>query len=201
MVCEADDRQRGHERDRNRYAGQRVGDVFANQCDRTHDTGREGFDQVADGDGLRRPCAGRGTRVWHSQPRWSEKRHVAGLRRSRSREHRFRSLPGMPAGGSMSASEVAVPSLAGPPDGRRSRRQQTGADRVRRQNRNTPDHDHGGEVAADQSNRLRVRQVIVQNDGRLREAEPVPVVESEQVLVLQPYGSRGDRRHRSSPRH
>lgn len=41
---------------------------------------------------------------------------------------------------------------------------------------------------AKQSNRLRVRQLIVE-DGGVREADPVPVVPPASVIALQPYGS------------
>jgi SulP family sulfate permease len=39
------------------------------------------------------------------------------------------------------------------------------------------------------SNRLRVRQITVEGNGRRRESDPPAEVGSEQVLVLQPYGS------------
>jgi SulP family sulfate permease len=42
---------------------------------------------------------------------------------------------------------------------------------------------------AEQSNRVRVRAVILADDGRLREADPPAVVPPREVLVLQPYGS------------
>ncbi|MFE7845675.1 SulP family inorganic anion transporter [Microbacterium sp. NPDC057407] len=40
-----------------------------------------------------------------------------------------------------------------------------------------------------QSNRVRVRAVEIAPDGRMREADPPPVVPGGEVLVLQPYGS------------
>jgi SulP family sulfate permease len=40
-----------------------------------------------------------------------------------------------------------------------------------------------------QSNRIRVRQLHLTDDGGLREADPVPVVGPDSVVVLQPYGS------------
>ena len=42
---------------------------------------------------------------------------------------------------------------------------------------------------AQQSNRVRVRQVHITDDGRLRESEPPTSVPAGEVLVLQPYGS------------
>ena len=42
---------------------------------------------------------------------------------------------------------------------------------------------------AEQSNRLRVRQITVTDDGRIRESDPDSSVGSEKVVVLQPYGS------------
>ncbi|WP_431278667.1 SulP family inorganic anion transporter [Leifsonia poae] len=42
---------------------------------------------------------------------------------------------------------------------------------------------------AQQSNRLKVRQIVYEPDGRRRETAPVAVVGAEQVIVLQPYGS------------
>ena len=42
---------------------------------------------------------------------------------------------------------------------------------------------------AEQSNRLRVRQITVTEDGRLRESDPDETVGAEKVVVLQPYGS------------
>lgn len=42
---------------------------------------------------------------------------------------------------------------------------------------------------AQQSNRLRVRQIVFEPDGRRRESDPAPVVGPEKVIVLQPYGS------------
>ncbi|WP_240665872.1 SulP family inorganic anion transporter [Agromyces sp. LHK192] len=42
---------------------------------------------------------------------------------------------------------------------------------------------------ARQSNRLSVRQIVIEPDGRRREQDPVPVVGSGEVIVLQPYGS------------
>ena len=42
---------------------------------------------------------------------------------------------------------------------------------------------------AQQSNRVRVRAVRIEDDGRLRELDPPPVVPADGVLVLQPYGS------------
>ena len=42
---------------------------------------------------------------------------------------------------------------------------------------------------AEPSNRLRVRQINVSPDGRLREIDPVQAVGDEKVVVLQPYGS------------
>ncbi|WP_312854861.1 SulP family inorganic anion transporter [Agromyces agglutinans] len=42
---------------------------------------------------------------------------------------------------------------------------------------------------AKQSNRLAVRQIVIESDGRRREQEPVPVIGANQVIMLQPYGS------------
>lgn len=42
---------------------------------------------------------------------------------------------------------------------------------------------------AEQSNHVRVREVRIEADGRLREADPPPVVPRGAVLILQPYGS------------
>ena len=42
---------------------------------------------------------------------------------------------------------------------------------------------------AQQSNRLRVRQLELHSGGRLREIDPVPVVPPHEVVVLQPYGN------------
>ncbi|MFC8680604.1 SulP family inorganic anion transporter [Microbacterium ureisolvens] len=42
---------------------------------------------------------------------------------------------------------------------------------------------------AEQSNSVRVRAVHLAEDGRMREADPPPVVPPGEVLVLQPYGS------------
>lgn len=42
---------------------------------------------------------------------------------------------------------------------------------------------------AEQSNRVRLRQIQYHPDGRRREVDPVAVVGPEQVIVLQPYGS------------
>lgn len=42
---------------------------------------------------------------------------------------------------------------------------------------------------AQQSNHVRVRAIHVEDDGRLRESDPPPVVPAGDVLVLQPYGS------------
>ena len=42
---------------------------------------------------------------------------------------------------------------------------------------------------AQQSNRVRVRQVLITDDGRLRESDPPASVPPGEVLVLQPYGS------------
>ncbi|WP_411698538.1 SulP family inorganic anion transporter [Conyzicola sp.] len=42
---------------------------------------------------------------------------------------------------------------------------------------------------AEQSNRLRVRQITMRDDGRLRESDPSPAIGAEKVVVLQPYGS------------
>ncbi|WP_137844563.1 SulP family inorganic anion transporter [Microbacterium sp. 2FI] len=42
---------------------------------------------------------------------------------------------------------------------------------------------------AEQSNRVRVRAVRLERDGRLRESDPPAVVPPDAVLVLQPYGS------------
>jgi sulfate permease, SulP family len=42
---------------------------------------------------------------------------------------------------------------------------------------------------AQQSNRLRVRQLEFHGQGRMREIEPVPVVPPHDVVVLQPYGN------------
>ena len=42
---------------------------------------------------------------------------------------------------------------------------------------------------AEQSNRLRVRQISMDDSGRLRESDPTPTVGAERVVVLQPYGS------------
>jgi SulP family sulfate permease len=42
---------------------------------------------------------------------------------------------------------------------------------------------------AQQSNRLRVRQLEFHDDGRMREIDPVATVPPHEVVVLQPYGS------------
>lgn len=42
---------------------------------------------------------------------------------------------------------------------------------------------------AQQSNRLRVRQLEIHSEGRMREVDPVPVVPPREVVVLQPYGN------------
>ncbi|MFE5410760.1 SulP family inorganic anion transporter [Microbacterium sp. NPDC056569] len=42
---------------------------------------------------------------------------------------------------------------------------------------------------AEQSNRVRVRAVVIADDGRMREVDPPAVVPPGEVLVLQPYGS------------
>ena len=42
---------------------------------------------------------------------------------------------------------------------------------------------------AQQSNRVRVRQVHVLDDGRMRESAPPPTVAAGDVVILQPYGS------------
>ncbi len=42
---------------------------------------------------------------------------------------------------------------------------------------------------AQQSNRLRVRQMLIEPDGRRREQDPVAMVGSAEAIVLQPYGS------------
>jgi SulP family sulfate permease len=42
---------------------------------------------------------------------------------------------------------------------------------------------------AQQSNRVRVRQVHVLDDGRIRESDPPPAVDTGEVVILQPYGS------------
>jgi len=42
---------------------------------------------------------------------------------------------------------------------------------------------------AQQSNRLRVRQLEFHGEGRLREIDPVPVLPPHEVVVLQPYGN------------
>ncbi len=42
---------------------------------------------------------------------------------------------------------------------------------------------------AQQSNRVRVRQVHLGGDGRMRESEPPRVIPADDVVVLQPYGS------------
>lgn len=42
---------------------------------------------------------------------------------------------------------------------------------------------------AQQSNRVRVRALHLEDGGRLRESDPPPVVPAREVLVLQPYGS------------
>ncbi|WP_109208563.1 MULTISPECIES: SulP family inorganic anion transporter [Microbacterium] len=42
---------------------------------------------------------------------------------------------------------------------------------------------------AEQSNRVRVRAVLLADDGRMRETDPPAVVPPGEVLVLQPYGS------------
>lgn len=42
---------------------------------------------------------------------------------------------------------------------------------------------------AQQSNRLRVRQLELHSGGRMREIDPVPVVPPHEVVVLQPYGN------------
>lgn len=42
---------------------------------------------------------------------------------------------------------------------------------------------------AEQSNRVRVRAVHLESDGRMRESDPPAVVPAREVLVLQPYGS------------
>ncbi|SFR86471.1 sulfate permease, SulP family [Microbacterium sp. cf046] len=42
---------------------------------------------------------------------------------------------------------------------------------------------------AQQSNRVRVRQVHVLEGGRIRESEPVPTIPAGAVVILQPYGS------------
>jgi SulP family sulfate permease len=41
----------------------------------------------------------------------------------------------------------------------------------------------------EQSNRVRVRQVVIEPDGRLRETDPVAVVPAGEVVVVQAYGS------------
>ena len=42
---------------------------------------------------------------------------------------------------------------------------------------------------AQQSNRVRVRQVHVLDDGRIRESDPPPAIGAGEVVILQPYGS------------
>jgi SulP family sulfate permease len=42
---------------------------------------------------------------------------------------------------------------------------------------------------AQQSNHVRVRQVHIADDGRMRESDPPPKVPRDDVLILQPYGS------------
>ncbi len=42
---------------------------------------------------------------------------------------------------------------------------------------------------AQQSNRVRVRQVHIALDGRMRETDPPPVIPPGEVVILQPYGS------------
>jgi len=42
---------------------------------------------------------------------------------------------------------------------------------------------------AQQSNHVRVRQVHISDDGRMRESDPPPKVPRDDVLILQPYGS------------
>ncbi|GAA4379845.1 SulP family inorganic anion transporter [Agromyces bauzanensis] len=40
-----------------------------------------------------------------------------------------------------------------------------------------------------QSNRIRVRRVVIEAEGRMQETDPVPTVPAGEVVVLQPYGS------------
>lgn len=42
---------------------------------------------------------------------------------------------------------------------------------------------------AQASNRVRVREVRISDDGRMRETDPRPVIPSSEVVILQPYGS------------
>lgn len=42
---------------------------------------------------------------------------------------------------------------------------------------------------AQQSNRVRVRQVHISDDGRMRESDPPPRIAADEVVILQPYGS------------
>jgi sulfate permease, SulP family len=42
---------------------------------------------------------------------------------------------------------------------------------------------------ARQSNRLRVRRVVIADDGRMRETDPPPRLGADEIVVLQPYGS------------
>jgi SulP family sulfate permease len=41
----------------------------------------------------------------------------------------------------------------------------------------------------EQSNRVRVTRLLIEDDGRMREVEPPPTVPAHEVVVLQPYGS------------
>ncbi|GAA2149033.1 SulP family sulfate permease [Humibacillus xanthopallidus] len=41
----------------------------------------------------------------------------------------------------------------------------------------------------EQSNRVRVTRLLIEDDGRMREVEPPPTVPPHEVVVLQPYGS------------
>jgi SulP family sulfate permease len=42
---------------------------------------------------------------------------------------------------------------------------------------------------AQQSNRVRIRQVHIADDGRMRESDPVESIPADSVVILQPYGS------------
>ncbi|MET0673571.1 MAG: SulP family inorganic anion transporter [Microbacterium pygmaeum] len=42
---------------------------------------------------------------------------------------------------------------------------------------------------AQQSNRVRVRQVHIHESGRMREGDPPPIIPAREVVILQPYGS------------
>jgi SulP family sulfate permease len=41
----------------------------------------------------------------------------------------------------------------------------------------------------EQSNRIRVTRLLIEDDGRMREVDPPPTVPAHEVVVLQPYGS------------